>query len=65
MILVDSNILIDAIEPHSPFHDWSSGQLMDAVEEGAFINPIVVGRSHLAFPLSPIWSKCSMVLLCR
>ncbi|GLK46924.1 MULTISPECIES: type II toxin-antitoxin system VapC family toxin [Novosphingobium] len=53
MILVDSNILIDAIEPHSPFHDWSSGQLMDAVEEGAFINPIVVGEIAPRFSAFP------------
>lgn len=44
MILVDSNILIDAIEPGSPFHDWSSDRLLQAVEEGAFIDSIVVGE---------------------
>ena len=44
MILVDSNILIDAIEPRSPDHVWSSTQLSLAIGSGAFINPIVVGE---------------------
>lgn len=44
MILVDSNILIDAIGPHSERHDWSSEQLAAATVTGAFINPIVVGE---------------------
>lgn len=44
MILVDSNILIDAIDPHSPFHDWSSERLLGAIDAGGFINPIVVGE---------------------
>jgi predicted nucleic acid-binding protein len=44
VILVDSNILIDAIEPHSGRHAWSSEQLSSAMVGGAFINPIVVGE---------------------
>jgi predicted nucleic acid-binding protein len=44
VILVDSNILIDAIEPLSECHLWSSEQLSVANAKGAFINPIVVGE---------------------
>ncbi|WP_404480614.1 type II toxin-antitoxin system VapC family toxin [Novosphingobium sp. BL-52-GroH] len=44
MILVDSNILIDAIEPGAAYHDWSHEQLGRAIGEGAFIDPIVVGE---------------------
>ncbi len=44
MILIDSNVLIDIIEPLSPYHAWSSAQFAMAVESGGFINPIVVGE---------------------
>lgn len=45
MILVDSNILIDAIEPDAEAHAWSTVQLSKAIFGGAaFINPIVVGE---------------------
>lgn len=51
MILVDSNILIDAIEPHSAFHAWSSEQLVAANAVGGFVNPIVVGEISPRFSL--------------
>ena len=56
MILVDSNILIDAIEPHSAHHAWSSDRLDWAIAGGGFINPIVVGE------ISPRFAEFSGLL---
>ncbi|WEK48111.1 MAG: type II toxin-antitoxin system VapC family toxin [Candidatus Andeanibacterium colombiense] len=42
MILIDSNVLIDAIEPDSEWYAWSSGQLASIEPTAGFINPIIV-----------------------
>lgn len=43
MILVDSNVAIDALNPISSFHSWSLERLMDCAER-AFFNHIVVAE---------------------
>ena len=44
MILIDSNVLIDAMEPESFHHAWSTDKIADAISSGAFINAIVVSE---------------------
>lgn len=44
MILVDSNVAMDALDPGSAFHTWSQGRLADACDGGAFFNHIVVAE---------------------
>ena len=44
MILVDSNVVIDLIEPRSAWHEWSSAQVSDRIDRGLFINTIVVAE---------------------
>lgn len=44
MILVDSNVAMDALDPSSLHHLWASSQLGDAAVSGAFINHIIVAE---------------------
>lgn len=44
MILIDSNILIDALEPESLHHGWSLDRLTNSLRRGAFINTIVASE---------------------
>lgn len=49
MILVDSNILIDLLEPDSPHYDWSGEKLDHAMTEGAFINHLIMAEIGTRF----------------
>lgn len=43
--LIDTNCLIDLIQPDSPWYAWSAAALADAVDAGAVaINPIIYGE---------------------
>lgn len=43
MILIDTNVIIDARDPASPFHDWAEELLADALSgEGAALNAVVL-----------------------
>ena len=44
MILVDSNVAMDALDPDSSFHDWAQEQLVEAQEAGTFFNHVVVAE---------------------
>lgn len=44
MILVDSNVIMDALDPDATHHDWSARQLIDARTEPLFINHVVVAE---------------------
>ena len=48
MILVDSNVLLDVLDPNSAWFDWSSEQLARyAVEDMLAINPLIYAEiSH-------------------
>ena len=40
--LIDTNVIIDAADPGSPWYAWSAAQLISASNDGAvFINPII------------------------
>ncbi|KFB77826.1 MAG: type II toxin-antitoxin system VapC family toxin [Candidatus Accumulibacter sp.] len=40
--LIDTNVIIDAADPDSPWYAWSAAQLISASNDGAvFINPII------------------------
>jgi predicted nucleic acid-binding protein len=45
MTLLDTNVLIDFDDPHSPFHKWSRGTVEAAVlGDGAGVNPITIAE---------------------
>ena len=45
MILLDTNVLIDAFDPGSPQHPWARELLRSAVlGEGAAINPVILSE---------------------
>ena len=45
MILLDTNVLIDAFNPDSPHHHWASDILRDAlVGSGAAANPVILAE---------------------
>ena len=44
MILVDSNVAMDALDQDSHHHRWSRERLGDAVGSNAFINHIIVAE---------------------
>ena len=54
MTLLDTNVVIDAYLPESPFHHWARQQIAFAVSgDGAGLNPVslaelVVGRSDFS-----------------
>ena len=45
MILLDTNVLIDAFDPKAPFHPWASSLLRDSLlGEGASVNPVILAE---------------------
>lgn len=44
MILVDSNVAIDALDPDAPFHAWSQEQLVECCDDSTFFNHVVVAE---------------------
>jgi predicted nucleic acid-binding protein len=49
--LVDSCVLIDVIDPMSKWHEWSSGALAAAADQGVIvINPIVYAEMAAGIP---------------
>jgi len=52
VILLDTNVLIDAFDPDAPFHTWASSLLRESLlGDGAAINPVIlaelcVGDAH-------------------
>jgi predicted nucleic acid-binding protein len=44
MILVDSNVVMDALDPEATHHEWSAGQLIDVRIEPLFINHVIVAE---------------------
>ena len=74
MILVDSNVILDAFEPGAIWHDWSSQALIRAAGDEPFINPIVAAEvgvrvrseeeladalGRLALPVVEMTLRCS------
>ena len=47
MILFDSSVVIDARDPHSPFHDWAKRQTAVQEGEGGAGNTIVVSEASV------------------
>lgn len=48
--LVDSNVLIDSLDPLSPWRAWADEALEDALDRGVlFVNPIVYAEVSVAF----------------
>ena len=49
-VLVDSNVLIDLLEPDQPWKAWSSGQVAELVNRAVLvINPIIYCEVSIAF----------------
>ena len=45
MILLDTNVLIDAFDPKAPFHSWASSLLRERLlGEGVAINPVILAE---------------------
>lgn len=44
MIMVDSNVIIDVLEPDPEWHDWSVERLEDAAAAGGFTSYIVAAE---------------------
>ena len=44
MILVDSNVAMDALNPQATHHEWSTLRLLDIRGEDPFINHVVVAE---------------------
>jgi len=45
MVFLDTNVLIYAFDPASPFFDWSRNQIADALSSGgAAINPVILAE---------------------
>jgi predicted nucleic acid-binding protein len=49
VILVDSNVFLDALNPSERWHLWSSTQMAEALEIGAFTSPVVVAEIGARF----------------
>jgi predicted nucleic acid-binding protein len=48
--LVDSNVLIDSLNPHSPWRPWADGALVDALDRGVlFVNQIIYAEVSVSF----------------
>lgn len=48
--LVDSNVLIDSLDPRSPWRPWADRTLVDALDHGVlFINQIIYAEVSVAF----------------
>ena len=44
MILVDSNVVIDALDGESEFYPWASARLADLSDQDGFFNHVVVAE---------------------
>ncbi len=45
MILIDTNVIIDALDSGSRYHEWARGQIADAVSgEGGAINAVILAE---------------------
>jgi predicted nucleic acid-binding protein len=44
MILVDSNVIIDAANPHAPDHAWARARLLDLAPGEGVLNPVVASE---------------------
>ena len=49
MILVDSNVVLDVLEPGSPWREWSQGAFASALDRSMFVNPIVAAEVGTRF----------------
>jgi len=49
VILIDTNIFLDALDPLEQWHDWSSAQLAEAIEIDAFTSPVVIAEIGARF----------------
>jgi predicted nucleic acid-binding protein len=48
--LVDSNVLIDSLDPRSPWRAWADEALADSLERGVlFVNQIIYAEVSVAF----------------
>jgi predicted nucleic acid-binding protein len=48
VILFDTSVIIDARDPHSPWHAWAKEQIASAVADaGAVANPITVSEASV------------------
>ena len=46
MILFDTSVIIDARDPHSPWHSWAKEQIATAVaDEGAAANTVTMSEA--------------------
>ena len=46
MTLFDTNVLIYAMEPGSPFHDWAAGLIVDeAMKSDAAVNVVSIAET--------------------
>lgn len=49
-VLVDSNVLIDVLDPASEWHDWSRARLHEAAEARVLVvNPIIYAEVAVGF----------------
>jgi predicted nucleic acid-binding protein len=49
--LVDSNVIIDYLDPDSEWADWSAAMLTDAANHGAVaINPVIYAEVSVTYP---------------
>ena len=49
--LVDSNVIIDYLDPDSEWSSWSAGMLGEAADHGAVaINPIIYAEVSVVYP---------------
>jgi predicted nucleic acid-binding protein len=49
--LVDSNVLIDSLNPGSPWRAWADDAMEDALEHGAlFVNQVIYAEISTGFP---------------
>lgn len=44
MIIVDTNVIIDAANPHAPDHAWAQGRLLDLAPGEGILSPIVASE---------------------
>lgn len=61
--LVDSNVLIDSLNPSSPWRGWADEAMEDALERGAlFVNQVIYAEVSVGFPTA---EECDWALAGR
>jgi predicted nucleic acid-binding protein len=49
VILIDTNVFLDVLDPGEQWHAWSSAHMAEALEIGAFTSPVVVAEIGARF----------------